>query len=522
MPITALPTPPLRSDPANFSARADALLGALPQFVTEANSLEQSLQLVATTGTSTTSIAIGTGSKAFATQTGKAWAVGSFVYVVSSASVANMMTGQVTAYNSGTGALTVNVLVVTGSGTLASWVIGLAVPPTAAVNIIGGTAGQLHYQSAANTTAFLGTGTLGQILRSGGAAAPTWVNPEAAMSNVVAGGTADALTATFVPAVTALTAGIIVYVRAASANATIAPTFQANATAAKAIVKGNGVSLQPGDIAGAGHWLELAYDATLDKWVLANPATGVAAPSMQGARRNLALSATGASAVVTITADGLVMGNGSGQYITDRVVSTSASTATTGAGGLDTGTIAINTWYAVWVICNGVTTSALLSLSSTAPTMPAGYTFKARVGWIRTDASANKYPLGFIQHGSKVSYRVAAATNVTAYPALASGSSSGVTTAIALGAFVPSTASHINAVIASNAVSAPATFFVVGPSAASTTNNSLVLSYAGMFPGNTQYAHGAPVCIQLESMNIYYNSNTTAIELKAAGWEDNL
>lgn len=38
MAITALPTPPSRADlPAAFSSRADALLGALPTFVTEAN-----------------------------------------------------------------------------------------------------------------------------------------------------------------------------------------------------------------------------------------------------------------------------------------------------------------------------------------------------------------------------------------------------------------------------------------------------------------------------------------------------
>ena len=39
MTITALPTPPSRTDAANFSARADAFLGALPTFGTEANAL---------------------------------------------------------------------------------------------------------------------------------------------------------------------------------------------------------------------------------------------------------------------------------------------------------------------------------------------------------------------------------------------------------------------------------------------------------------------------------------------------
>jgi hypothetical protein len=255
--ITQLPTPPLRSDPANFSARADAFLGALPAFANEANSLEQSLQLVATTGTSTTSVSIGTGSKTLTTQTGKAWVVGSFVYVVSAASVTNMMTGQVTAYNSGTGALTVNVITATGSGTFASWVIGLAVPATAAANLSGGTTGQMPYQSAANTTAFLGAGTAGQVLRSAGAAAPTWQNPELIINEVAAAGTANALTAAFSPAITALTDGMVVYVRAALANTTTTPTLAANVTAATTIVKGNNLPLAPGDIAGPGHWLQL-------------------------------------------------------------------------------------------------------------------------------------------------------------------------------------------------------------------------------------------------------------------------
>jgi len=38
-PITALPTPPSRDDSVNFSARADAFVGALPNFGTETNAL---------------------------------------------------------------------------------------------------------------------------------------------------------------------------------------------------------------------------------------------------------------------------------------------------------------------------------------------------------------------------------------------------------------------------------------------------------------------------------------------------
>lgn len=46
--ITALPTPPSRSDPANFAARADAFLAALPQFQTEANTMAGEMNTNAT------------------------------------------------------------------------------------------------------------------------------------------------------------------------------------------------------------------------------------------------------------------------------------------------------------------------------------------------------------------------------------------------------------------------------------------------------------------------------------------
>jgi hypothetical protein len=60
-----------------------------------------------------------------------------------------------------------------------------------------------------------------------------------------------------------------------------------------------------------------------------------------------------------------------------------------GVGGLDTGSIANNTGYHVWVIgkTDG-TVDALISLSASAPTMPSGYTLKRRIGWAKTNGSA--------------------------------------------------------------------------------------------------------------------------------------
>jgi len=58
--------------------------------------------------------------------------------------------------------------------------------------IFGGTAGQLVYQSAANTTAFAGPGTAGQILVSAGASAPVYTNTSSIYINRAV--TADAAT----------------------------------------------------------------------------------------------------------------------------------------------------------------------------------------------------------------------------------------------------------------------------------------------------------------------------------------
>ena len=97
-------------------------------------------------------------------------------------------------------------------------------------------------------------------------------------SVAAAAGTADAISAAYAPAITALSHGMTLYVRAAAANTSTAPTFTPNngTLAAKRIVKGSGVSLVPGDISGGGHWMELQFDKTLDRWVLLNPATGIA------------------------------------------------------------------------------------------------------------------------------------------------------------------------------------------------------------------------------------------------------
>lgn len=162
MALTAPPTAPSTSDPGTFAARADALVAWHATNVTELDVLQtdvaakqstastaattattqagiattqaasatasasSALNAPGTSATSTTSTLIGTGSKAITIQTAKAFSVGQTVVLASAANVANQMIGQITAHNSGTGSLTVNVSAVGGSGTYADWVVSLS------------------------------------------------------------------------------------------------------------------------------------------------------------------------------------------------------------------------------------------------------------------------------------------------------------------------------------------------------------------------------------------------------------
>ena len=96
-----------------------------------------------------------------------------------------------------------------------------------------------------------------------------------AIMYAVAGGTSDAITATFFPATDQLTDGRLMVVRCNTANTTTTPTFNPDGLGAKPIVKGSNNPLEIGDISGLGFHLILSYDSALDKFVLNNPARGV-------------------------------------------------------------------------------------------------------------------------------------------------------------------------------------------------------------------------------------------------------
>ena len=65
--------------------------------------------------------------------------------------------------------------------------------------------------------------------------------------------------------------------------------------------------------------------------------------------------------------------------------------AINGANGLDTGSLANNLWYYVYVIADSSgkqSTAVILSLSATAPTLPSGYDSKRQIDYWRSNGSA--------------------------------------------------------------------------------------------------------------------------------------
>lgn len=94
---------------------------------------------------------------------------------------------------------------------------------------------------------------------------------------VVAGGTSDAITATYAPAITALVDGQQFWFRATAANATTTPTFNPSGLGANTITKQGGAPLLLNDIAGNLAEIGLRYNLANTRYELLNPAQ-IAAP----------------------------------------------------------------------------------------------------------------------------------------------------------------------------------------------------------------------------------------------------
>lgn len=159
----------------------------------------------------------------------------------------------------------------------------------------------------------------------------------------------------------------------------------------------------------------------------------MAAGYIRGCR--LAWGSNSTATIGTSGEDSFLIDSGNRSFTKFNGVLTADITAS-GANGLDTGSEAANTWYAVHVIWGTSGVASLFSLSATAPSLPSGYTYFRRVGWVRNDGSSNF--LLFLQTGSGVDRWIYYDLQISDKRALTAGNAT-VQTSVSLASFIPST-----------------------------------------------------------------------------------
>jgi len=243
-----------------------------------------------------------------------------------------------------------------------------------------------------------------------------------------------------------------------------------------------------------------------------------------GGYRRLSIVTTGLDGNVAVTAEQVTVGGA--EYVkTLNNVGFTINSLSVGANGLDSGAMAASTWYSVWVIWNGATAAiaGLLSLSGTAPLLPAGFTHKALVGWVFTDATANKYPLSQIKKDKRVVWKTAPGSNVATPRRMANGAAGNPGTPtwvpVSTTAYVSPTAISIKVELVNYTANAAG----VAPNAGygSVADYLNPPPIASFFVGGSGGAHSKNTgWLLLESPNIYWASVNE--NLFCLGYEDSV
>ena len=104
-----------------YASQASTSASEASNYANQANAYAAAIN-----ATSTSSVTVGVGSRSFTVQTFKQFSVGQYVVVARTSAPSTRMYGQVTSYNTTTGALTVDVQLVYGTGTFTDWTISVA------------------------------------------------------------------------------------------------------------------------------------------------------------------------------------------------------------------------------------------------------------------------------------------------------------------------------------------------------------------------------------------------------------
>lgn len=363
------------------------------------------LQISKQESTSSTSLTVGTGSKTLLIGIGLDYSVNQWLLIFDAAG--NAMLGQITAYNSSSGSLTVSVTATSGSGTHSDWTVVLAnssasaglMPPLGTGNVTG---------PGSSTTGHLATfadGT-GKVLADSGVAAGTL----ASRNQLLYG---DAGTASISPASISPGAAPLAFVGVQPndnlhlVNDATNATRDIDVTAGRVRDDSDVTNLQL-----AGVVVKRLDQAWAAGGVAGSPAGGCDTGT-KGASQTwhifligklgqavTSISRTSNVATLTIAGHGLGVGGtirpqgiGSGFDGVAPITAVTTNTVSYANTGSNVGAVA----PPATAIADGFDT--LASQSYLAPTMPSGWTVKQCIGSILTDGSGNIRP--FLQIGDR-------------------------------------------------------------------------------------------------------------------------
>ncbi|MCB1516135.1 MAG: hypothetical protein KDJ19_00755 [Hyphomicrobiaceae bacterium] len=427
-------------------------------------------------GTSTTSIAIGTGSKGpFTTQAGIDWVVGSRIRLVSDADTGNYMEGQISDYTDTD--LTVDVDLISGSGTHADWSIAIAGDQGAPGTNGDGLSGTQVEVSTSKTLTAPDKGVL-QVFT--GTAETTW---------------------TLTSAATLGASWLLPFVNRGSDILTI----EVAGSSGDGINEETSLDFTPGE---AG----IVYcDGTSEfrVQIMRAAGTGSATPGFIVPHENLRLSSSD-NVSVDVTADNLELINSiTGEKLTLADVDVTANISTTGADGRDTATAeASSTWYYTYVIAktDGADVASLLSTQSSYDlvTLPTDYVFIARVGAVYNNSSGNIVAIE--QTGTL--FRLAN----TSYVAILDTGTATSMTALDLSEVCPIGAKATHGIVRGDYAAANTRYTEVGP-----TNAGSLASGVGGYNATRLFDYFE--CPIIEDQTIYYRvSNATDYDTNISIW----
>lgn len=277
----------------------------------------------------------------------------------------------------------------------------------------------------------------------------------------------------------------------------------------------NRIALPRPLVLGASQAILMQYDGTAAVWKILSP---IVSQPARGSARNLRLgnvanylgdaapSAPNNQAYIIAEEIVLEDSQGTAWQVT---ASLTVDGTTTGANGMDVGVLGASAWYSMWIIGNPITNTVagLISTSSTGPTLPGGYGFKVRVGWMRTDGSSHF--LKILQYGKRARYS-------GTFPTITSGNSGGADFSVAN--FIPSTAP----VIALFPFGSLPTGTVITASPTATASPGSPLQSANA-TGSTQAANSGVTELHLEAATVHYSSTAGAGPgIACYGWEDTI